>query len=611
MDPEFAAGDVIDESVDSSALARILTPGELVANRFSVRKLARRGGMGAIYQGVDLESGDSVAIKIVDGLDVLSAARFSREAQILAEMSHPNVVRHLSHGTTAAGMPYLVMEWLDGEDLSERLAREPLGIDESLALIRRVCEPMALLHARGIVHRDIKPANLFLPGADPGAVKILDFGIARFERMTQTVNTDGALIGTIGYMAPEQAMCERDVDSRADVFAIGCVLYECLTGKPPFASSNAVGVLAKVLREEPRRPSELRPEVDARIDALVSRLLAKNRNDRPPDAGAILSDLRTIEARSRDAAPRSRPLLPTLPNSEQRVISVILGKPPIGGGGALASRQDDDAIRELSAKFSAEIAPLRGGAILLVLTGKGEANDQASQAAHCALELRRLRPDLMLAVATGLADTSERVPVGAAIDRAAALLGYKVSSAAGVPIDEVTSGLIGRRFDVQRSAAMTLLVGARRDFDAPRVLMGRPTPCLGRDREVAMLDGVLEECVSDCVSRTVLVTGPPGIGKSRLAEEWLAQGRHAGGVRTLVARPDPGSAGSALSLVQQLLRHAAGLREADPAEVQLARLREHLPGGLDDRPEEPIVDFLAEVANPSAKMGSRDGCTFQ
>jgi eukaryotic-like serine/threonine-protein kinase len=564
----------------------VLQIGETLANRFSVESLARRGGMGAIYRGTDLETAQPVAIKITGFFGAGARARFSREIRLLADLSHPGIVRHLGHGTTADGKLYLVMEWLEGEDLAQRLAHKPLGVDESLGLVRRACEALAVAHARGIVHRDIKPANLFLKDGDPESVTLLDFGIARPGERAQTLTHSGALIGTMGYMAPEQAMGEEGVDSRADVFAIGCVLYECLTGKAPFASAHAVGVLAKVLREDPLRPSELRPEIGRRIDGLVSRLLAKNREQRPRDATAVLALLAGLAGETPDTGQSARSLS-FVTRAEQRIVSQILGRPQSPG-----ERPDATSVRELSSRFGAEVAPLQGGSILFVLTGKGEANDRASQAALCALDLRELRPDLTLTVATGLAETSGQVPVGSAIDRAAALLGADTASGPGVFLDDVTLGLIGFRFEVQRVDGKNVLLGARRDVGAPRLLMGRPTPHVGRDRELKMLDGVLEECLADRVARTVVVTGPPGIGKSRLTGEWLGAAGRSGGARVLFARADPRSAGSALFLVAQLLRDAIGLREADAAETQLHRLREYLRRA---EGAEQIVEFTAEI----------------
>jgi tetratricopeptide (TPR) repeat protein len=566
--------------------------------------------MGAVYRSMDLETGATVALKVMEGLDANASARFHREAAILSELRHPGIVRYVARGTTSSGVPYLAMEWLEGEDLAERIARGPLGVEESLTLLRRACEALAVPHSRGIVHRDLKPANLFLERCRPERVKVLDFGVARYDGTT-SLSTGATLLGTVGYMAPEQALCEQDVDVRADVFALGCVLYECLTGKAPFASAHPVGVLAKVLREDPPRPSELRPGVPPLADALVSHLLAKDRRERPTDAGAVLEVLDALREGNATPEPAPRRAGPVLRGSEQRVISVILGRrlapaphgPPGPGDGEVS-------IGDLSDRYAADVAELQGRAILLVLSGKGPASDRASRAAECALELRRVRPDLDLAVATGLADTSERIPMGAAIDRAAALLDLGLSTAQGVPVDDVTSRLVGLRFDVQQEGRIAFVTGVRRDLAAPALLLGRPIPCLGRDRDLAMLDAVLEECVADSVSRAVLVTGPPGIGKSRLASEWLRRLSATHPLRALVARSDPGSAGSAFALVRQLVRRALGLREDAPPEVQRALLRDHLPSATGSARAAPFAEFLGELAGlwgetePSPLLGA-------
>src|SRR5215813_10231530 len=206
---------------------------DLLDERFEVEHQTRAGGMGEVFRGRDRVSGQAVAIKVISDRRDHHGARFAREVQLLAELSHPGIVRYISHGTTRLGALFLVMEWLDGEDLRRRLEREPLTMGESVALATRVAEALGAAHARGIVHRDLKPSNLFLPDGRIDQVKILDFGIAHKEGLTQLTQT-GTLIGTPGYMAPEQARGQEGIDARADVFALGCVLFECLTGSRPF-----------------------------------------------------------------------------------------------------------------------------------------------------------------------------------------------------------------------------------------------------------------------------------------------------------------------------------------------------------------------------------------
>jgi eukaryotic-like serine/threonine-protein kinase len=270
------------------ALSFALMPGDVLAERFVVERLASSGGMGAIYRGSERVTGAPVAIKVMASAASSGANRFAQEAVVLAELSHPAIVRYLAHGTTPQGTLFLAMEWLEGEDLAARLARAPLSLTESLSIIRSACEGVAVAHQREIVHRDIKPSNLFLVGGDASAVKVLDFGIARQRESARTVTQSGTLLGTVGYMSPEQAMGPRDVDARADVFALGCVLFECLTGRAAFVGQNAVAVLAKVLHEQPPRLRELRPELGEALESLVASMLAKKPDERPQDAAAIL-----------------------------------------------------------------------------------------------------------------------------------------------------------------------------------------------------------------------------------------------------------------------------------------------------------------------------------
>src|SRR5215472_14472048 len=268
-----------------------MDPGDVVADRFEVERLAGAGGMGAVYRAHDRHTGSAVAIKVLRMERGSKDERFAREARLLAELSHPRIVRYIAHGETRSGQPYLVMEWLEGEDLAQRLVRLGLTIEESMRVMRRAAEGLASAHAKGLVHRDIKPSNLFLSEKDLDKVKILDFGVARIARVGTAITRTGVQLGTPGYMAPEQARGARQVDVRADIFSLGCVFFHCLTGKRAFKGNDPVAVLAKVLFEDAPRPSDLRPDIPPALDDLVRRMMAKEPSARPDSGAAVVSEL--------------------------------------------------------------------------------------------------------------------------------------------------------------------------------------------------------------------------------------------------------------------------------------------------------------------------------
>src|SRR5205814_9668638 len=175
--------------------------------------------------------------------------------------------------------------------LHDRLRQGQLTAAESITMARRVAEALGAAHARGVVHRDVKPGNLFLPDGEPDRVKVLDFGIARVQLVRgNTLTQVGMAMGTPEYMAPEQARGERDLDARVDVFALGCVLFECLTGRPAFAGEHAMAVFARILLEDPPRLRDL-TRLPEPLDDLLFRMLAKDRGRRPKDGTAVAEEL--------------------------------------------------------------------------------------------------------------------------------------------------------------------------------------------------------------------------------------------------------------------------------------------------------------------------------
>lgn len=250
--------------------------------------------MGRVYRALDREQGRHVALKLLAENTPDHLVRFAEEARILESLAHPGVVRWVAHGEDTDGRRWLALEWLEGEDLAARIARGPLGVEDSLAIGIAAAEALAAAHAHGVLHRDIKPSNLFLVDNDPRHTKLLDFGVARRDNSaTRAITRSGVVVGTAGYIPPEHIRGER-TDARADVFGLGTVLFECLSGQPAFAGGSMVAVLRRLLVDEPPPLRRLRYDVPPELDAVIASMLAKEPSARPIDAIAVADALRRL-----------------------------------------------------------------------------------------------------------------------------------------------------------------------------------------------------------------------------------------------------------------------------------------------------------------------------
>ncbi|HEX8114396.1 MAG TPA: serine/threonine-protein kinase, partial [Kofleriaceae bacterium] len=301
-----------------------MRPGERLEDRFEIEQPIGSGGMGTVFRAHDPISRGAVAVKVISGDQGHVTGRFAREVKVLAELSHPGIVRYISHGTTPSGELFLVMEWLDGETLKSRLQRGPLSASDAVVLATRVAGALGAAHALGIVHRDLKPSNLFLPGGRVDQVKLLDFGIAQREGKTQLTHS-GVMLGTLGYMAPEQARASGLIDARADVFALGCVVFQCLTGAPAFDGDTAAAILAKILFDPAPRVSELWPGVPENLDALVAQMLSKDPALRPSDGANLAAALAALGPLTQTTGPRERPARARASTTgERRLLAVVM-----------------------------------------------------------------------------------------------------------------------------------------------------------------------------------------------------------------------------------------------------------------------------------------------
>jgi predicted Ser/Thr protein kinase/tetratricopeptide (TPR) repeat protein len=594
-----------------------------LADRFVLEQMAGRGGMGEVYRAIDRRTGKAVAVKVLRRHEDDQVTRFEREARILAGLAHPRIVRYVEHGILPSGEPYLAMEWLDGEDLATRLARGRLGTADGVALGVSVAEALAVLHGQGIVHRDLKPSNVFLVGGRIEQIKLLDFGLARIADSTR-MTSSGAVLGTVAYMAPEQARGDQELDARADVFALGCVLFECLTGEPAFSAGHTMAILTKLLFEDTPRLADRLPGAPAALDALMARMLSKRVAERPRDGRALAEALRafqetrvpdggpaiatapdaaleaTIEVlvrRSEAPATVEQPLPAALTGSEQRAVAVLLVSAPAAG---LARAPDDDAQLAIEAgAHGGRFERLLDGSAAVLLACTQVATDLAVQAARCALAMSR-HTTRRLALAMGQGEITGRLPVGPVIDRATRLLQEHAPPAPGpqhapIALDDAMVRLLDTRFEVRIEPGRCVLLGER-DVAEVRTLLGKPTSCVGRERELRMLDQLFRESVAESVAQAVLVTAPPGVGKSRLAHEFLRQVRARGEAVTVwIGRGDSLRAGSALSLLKQALRGACEVRDGEPLEVRRSKVRAYVTERIAASERGHVIEFLGEL----------------
>jgi tRNA A-37 threonylcarbamoyl transferase component Bud32 len=285
------------------------------------------GGMSTVYRAFDTTLERRVAVKLMHreiASDSDQLERFRREARSVAQLSHPHIVGVIDAGEED-GRPYIVFEYVEGETLKDRIRRMGrLPIDEAIAYSIEIARALGAAHARGIVHRDIKPQNVLVD--EEGSAKVTDFGIAR-SLDEEGLTADGRVLGTTDYVSPEQAL-GHDVDGQSDIYALGVVLYEMLTGDVPFHGENQVSVAMKHVREDLPDVQVMRPEVSARLAAVLDRMTEKDLGMRHPDAAAVEYDLEDAlaaeAARTGTSTGEATAVLRTLPADARRRLPLRL-----------------------------------------------------------------------------------------------------------------------------------------------------------------------------------------------------------------------------------------------------------------------------------------------
>ena len=607
--------------------------GRRLGGRFVIEREVGRGGAGVVFRAYDQVSQGLVALKVLqaEAGDVPEEEeRLRREGELLAELKHPGIVRMVASGVLdETGQPYVAMEWLEGEDVSARQRRSPLSLRQSVELVASVSDALVAAHDLGVVHRDIKPGNIFLCEGDAapnatlaGTPKLVDFGVA--AKSDVMISRLGDVVGTPAYMAPEQARGDAPIDVRCDVYSLGATLFELLTGRPPHVGPTKIATLARLVTTPAPRLSELRRDVAPGLDDLVHRMLATEPDQRPGDMREVSALLRQALREASDAPPRvmtpSEPVMSSrLGSSASRLVTSIVALRFENGSAR------DRALDHLKER-GADAVPLGPEALVAHLGAQRATGMEA--VAGLDLGRRLARAGAQVGIASGRARmsltsrTGAAHPVGEVVDRASALA---KEAAPGVVLADVTTSELGRgRYEFKTRDDGAAVVGEQvRGQRADRV---GGAPFVGREAELAQVVNAFERVCSDATPVLVSITGPPGIGKTRLRREVIA--RLAAGKQAplvIVQRSEAYGRGHALGAAADILRAIISLpkgatsREAEQAIVSrlgpstvsnlttknreiLARLlaNEQLPEGLDPRGARDVLwlamtDLVAQV----------------
>ena len=432
--------------------------GDLIAGRFRLDERIGTGGMGVVFHALDETSQRPVAIKILDGRSVLDIERARREAQALARLADPAIVGHVDDGVTETGQIYLAMEWIHGVTAGERISQDGFSLREAVALAKRVAGALASAHGAGVLHRDIKPSNVLLPDNDPARAMLIDFGIARITDTISSLTRTGHAVGTPGYMAPEQARGERTITPAADVFGLGCLLYECASGQPAFSGTAPVAVIVKILMAEPTPIAEHCPEISDELRGLIDRIICKDPARRIPDGATLVRELAALGDIA-DGPRRSAQHLATATrnitaitadtahaDSLHCLVMASLGRPDDPHEPPSASELA--GLRELARSHDATLDLLATGGLIAHLSGPPAT--VIRRAAQLAFAMRKLLPRWSIALTSGpvsitkVADTASALLAGGAM---ADLFGK--SPHGSIVVDPDIATLLADEYDVK------------------------------------------------------------------------------------------------------------------------------------------------------------------
>src|SRR5882724_7853882 len=596
-----------------------ITERRKLGDRFVVEREVGRGGAGIVYRAWDLLSERTVALKVIASDEVVAPeeqARFTREGQLLENLDHPGIVKTLGFGVLdESGLPFVAMEWLDGEDLAARQKRQPLTIPEAVELTIRVAEALEAAHAAGVIHRDIKPGNLFLCKAPnnegtlgPWQVKLVDFGVA--AKSDIRITRSGDVVGTPAYMAPEQARGDAPIDARCDIYSLGATLFELIAGRPPHVGPTVIATLARLVTTAPPRLSELRRDTPPSIDNLVGAMLHTDPASRPRNMAEVLELLHDASEDAErlswiETSPDSK-LSTRLGSSVSRLVTSIVAI-------RFATPSARERALEQLRQRGADAVPLGQDSIVAHLGARRAVGNEAA----VGLELgRRLaRAGARVGVASGRAKldfasaTGEIQPVGEVVDRASAL--SRDAEPSMVLADATTSELGRGRYEFRTRDDGSAVVGE--PIQGTRGERTGGAPFVGRDPELAQVMSAFERSRLDSTPVLVSISGPPGIGKSRLRREVMARiSSQAGAPHVVLQRSEAYGQGHALGAAADVLRAIIslpkGATSAEAARAIVSRLGPSTRDDLSSQNRMLLARLLANEPLPEGldPRGSRD-----
>ncbi|MGF1465307.1 MAG: protein kinase [Sandaracinaceae bacterium] len=541
--------------------------------RYRIVGLLGRGGMGIVYR-CETPDGRLVAVKVLredlEGLDQAIVQRFQREA--LIRIDHPNIVKVLDSGAVQ-GNPFIVFELLEGRSLAGVLeGRRKLTPGEVVATLGSVCAGLEAAHAEGVIHRDLKPGNVFC--CADGTIKLLDFGVARLKERSSLTLT-GAIVGTPAYLSPEQINGRRGVDGRSDLWSLGVIGYEALSGRLPFRQDAPYAVLMSILLEEPTPLTQIAPKVPPELAELIMRCLQKAPADRPASARAVADALAAMrperwEAPAEDVVISAPASSVSLPVDEQRVVALVL------------AREVDraDLAYEAIEQQGGVAVPMRENVLGLFGTRTWH-GDEVSRAVSAGLACRRHARQVGVGAGRAIGGDRGQGVSGEAVEAA-----YRASAVAleGVGVDRRSAPAVFGLHDtrvVEGHPDLVEVLGA-----ASGVIRSQTTPLFGREAEVTALQEAWAQANEMQTPTMVVLRGPAGIGKThirRTFQAWLTERD----IAVLGARGDPAHELRFLWLLGAVIRRDVAARwpELPLPKALRERVRELLGpetvGGLD------------------------------